>query len=102
MTCARPPGWRGAILGDFLEEVVVDVKEEREPAGERIDFEACSDRGLDVRDAVGDRRYASSCAAVAAASRMWYPEIENGIPIRDFTAGKLKNLPGYRIDPRGG
>ena len=52
---ALPHAPRGAELRDLLDEVVVHVEEERELRAERVDVEARVDRGLHVRDAVGER-----------------------------------------------
>jgi hypothetical protein len=49
---AGPDPARGAVLGDFLEEVDVGVEEEGKPGGEVVDFEASLDRLLDVGEAV--------------------------------------------------
>ena len=51
----RPHAARGAQLGDLLEEVVVDVPEERQALRERVDVEARGAPELDVGDAVGQR-----------------------------------------------
>ena len=52
---ARPHRARSSELRDLLEDVVVGVEEEREPARERVDLEARVDGRLDVGDAVGQR-----------------------------------------------
>src|SRR5258708_24498279 len=52
---AGPDAARGAQLGDLLEEIVVDVPEIREPAGEVVDVEPASESALDVGEAVGKR-----------------------------------------------
>ena len=52
---ARPDAARGAQLGDLLEEVVVDVPEERQPRREVVDVEPARDAALDVGEAVGER-----------------------------------------------
>ena len=52
---ARPDPPRGPELGDFLEEIVVDVPEEGKPRSEVVDVEAASDAALDVGEAVGER-----------------------------------------------
>ena len=51
----RPHAARGAELRDLLEEVVVDVEEERQARREVVDVEAALDRRLHVADAVGER-----------------------------------------------
>ena len=51
----RPDAPRGAQLRDLLEEVVVDVPEEREPRREVVDVETARDAALDVREPVGER-----------------------------------------------
>ncbi len=61
---------RGAELGDLLEEVVVRVEEERQPARERVDLEPRVDGRLHVGDAVGERE-GDLLGAVEPASRMW-------------------------------
>src|SRR5260370_42254320 len=53
---ARPQAARGAVLGDFLEEVVMNVEEEGEAACEVVDLEARLDGRFDVGGAVGDRK----------------------------------------------
>src|SRR5712692_7875273 len=50
----RPQAARGAVLGDFLEQVVVRVEEKRELRRKFIDAESGAERGLDVSDAVGE------------------------------------------------
>src|SRR5205085_11932000 len=52
---ARPDAARRAQLGDFLEEIVVDVPEEREARREVVDIEAAGLSALDVGEAVGER-----------------------------------------------
>ena len=46
---------RRAELGDLLEEVVVNVEEERETRRERVDIEASLEARLHVADAVRQR-----------------------------------------------
>ena len=75
----RPHAARGAQLGDLLEEVVVQVEEERQPRREVVDVEAALDRRLHVADAVGERerellhRRRAGFADVVAADRHRVP-----------------------------
>ena len=65
----RPDPARGAKLGDLLEEVAVRVEEEGDPRREHVDIEP----GVDAYStySMPSRSVnASSCAAVAPASRM--------------------------------
>src|SRR5215208_1516117 len=52
---ARPNASRGAKLGDLLEEVVMDVPEEREARREVVDVEPARDPALHVRESVRER-----------------------------------------------
>src|SRR5262249_5597453 len=76
----RPDPTRGAKLGDLLEEVVVNVPEEREPRGEVVHVETASDAAFHVREAVGERERellrgrASRFADVVARDRNRIPE----------------------------
>src|SRR5947209_5127004 len=45
---ARPDPTRGAQLGDLLEEVVVNVPEERKTRREVVDVQAALDAALDI------------------------------------------------------
>jgi hypothetical protein len=45
---------------------------------------------------------ASSCAALAPASRMWYPEIEIVLKAGSCSAQYAKRSVASRIDGRGG
>jgi hypothetical protein len=67
---ARPDAARRAELGDLLEEVEVDVEEEREARREVVDVEPARDPALHVLKPLASVN-ASSCAAVEPASRMW-------------------------------
>jgi hypothetical protein len=51
----RPDAPRRAQLGDLLEEVVVDVPEERQPGREVVDVEPAGEPALDVGEPVGER-----------------------------------------------
>ena len=50
----RPDPAGGAVLGDFLEEVLLRYEEKREARRELVDPEARFERRVDVRDTVGD------------------------------------------------
>ena len=52
---ARPDPARRPELGDLLEEIVMDVEEEREPGRETIDVQPARYPALHVREAVGQR-----------------------------------------------
>ena len=56
--------------GDFLEEVVVHIEEEAESRRKLIDIEPGFLAKLHIANAIGQVN-ASSCTAVAPASRMW-------------------------------
>ena len=62
---------RRAELRDLLEQVVVRGEEEREPRRERVDREPGVDRALRRTPSRSAKVNASSCTAVAPASRMW-------------------------------
>src|SRR6516165_6839348 len=49
----RPDYPRSAILGDFLEDIVVSVKEKAEPRGEVVDIHAAGQAGVDIVKTVG-------------------------------------------------
>src|ERR1700722_17579987 len=49
-----PETTRRAVLGDFFEQVVVSVEEETESGGEVIEYQSGVERGLHVRDAIGE------------------------------------------------
>src|SRR5690606_10753702 len=51
----RPDPAGRTELRDFLEEVVVDVEEERQPRREVVDIETALDAALDVLEAVAQR-----------------------------------------------
>ena len=51
----RPEPARGAVLGNFLEQIVVRVEEKRKPRREFIHGQSRGDRGIDVGDRVGQR-----------------------------------------------
>ena len=82
---ARPETPGGAKLGDFLEEVVVRVEEERQPLSEDVDVETGVERRLHIGDAVGERerhllhRRRTGLADVVPADR-------DRIPLRDVPA----------------
>src|SRR5439155_22161930 len=88
---AGPEAPGGAELGDLLEEVVVDVEEEAEPAGEAVDVEAALDRRVDVGHAVAEgegellRRGRAGFADVIAADR-------DRIPFRNHLRAILEGI----------
>jgi hypothetical protein len=96
-----PEPARRAELGDLLEEVVVDVEEERQPRRERVDLEAGALARLDVRDPVrqgeGDllRRRRARLADVVPADA-------DRIPARHSLAQNAKTSVTSRSDARGG
>src|SRR5215472_12410602 len=51
-----PQAARGAILGDFFEQVVVGVEEKRKLGREFVDAEARIKRGLHVSNGVSERK----------------------------------------------
>ncbi len=51
---ARPEAAGGAVLGDFLEKVVVGVEKERKLRSEFVDAKPGVKRGLDVSDAISE------------------------------------------------
>ena len=62
---------RCAVLRDLLEEVVLRVEEERDPRSERIDVQSCVSMPYCTYSIPSRSVNASSCSAVAPASRMW-------------------------------
>src|SRR5208282_5022820 len=87
----RPQPPRRPKLRDFLEEVVVHVEEERQPARERVELQPRFERGIDVRDPVGKgereflRRGRASLADVVAGDRY-------RVPVRNFLRRKAENV----------
>jgi len=51
---SRPQPPRGAELRDLLEKVVVRVEKERQPLSKLVDVQPARDRGLHVRDRIGE------------------------------------------------
>src|SRR5216683_2957664 len=88
---ARPQVARRAVLGDFLEEVVVHVEEEGEAAREVVDFEARLDGGFDVGDAVGDRE-----GEFLRGGRAGFADVVAGdrdrVPVRNLFGRVLENV----------
>ena len=87
----RPQAARGAELGDFFEQVVVRVEEERQLRGEIVHAQACVNGGLHVGDAVGEREShflhggRTGFADVIARDR-------NRVPVGDFLGAVRENI----------
>src|SRR5208283_5299989 len=83
-----------AEFGDLFEEIVMDVEEKGEPAGEVVHLETRFQRRLDVSDTVTEgkgqflRGGRTGLADVVAGNR-------NRIPVRHLTARKSKNIGDY-------
>src|SRR2546425_11779772 len=87
----RPDATRRAKLCDLLEEIVVDVPEDRKPRRKLIDIEASRNSALDIREPVGEserellRCSRSRLANVVAGNR-------NRIPLRNVSRGPLETI----------
>src|SRR5215472_11766753 len=82
---ASPQPARSAELGDLLEEIIMDVEEERQAAGKLVNLEPSLERGFDVSDRIGQgerkflHRSRTGFADVIARNR-------NSIPVGNFAA----------------
>ena len=86
-----PQAARGAVLGDFFEQIVVRVEEEGELRREFVDAEAGVKRGLHVGDAVGEGE-----GDFLNGGRARFADVVagdgDGVPAGEFVAAPGKNI----------
>ena len=87
----RPDATGCTILRDFFEHVVVRVPEEGETAREIVDVESRLDGGIDVGDAVGDRK-GNLLGSRGAGFADMVARDGNGVPLRHVLRAVSKDV----------
>jgi hypothetical protein len=101
---ARPDAPRRAQLRNLLEEVVVDIPEEREPWCEAVDVESARNSTLDIRESVGEREGKLLCGGGSSFANMVAGD-RYRIPLWDVLGRPLETVDDEsqrwldRIDP---
>jgi hypothetical protein len=89
--CLAQNSASSAKLCYLLEEVVVDVPEERKPGRKRVHIESTSNSALDIRESVGKReRELLGCSGSGFANVI--ARNRNGIPLRHVFRGPLEAI----------